>query len=459
MRMSIIGTGYLGAVHAACMAELGHEVLGVDADAAKIAVLAEGRAPFFEPGLTDLLARNISAGRLRFSTSVADAARFAELHFICVGTPQLAGSLGADLSGIEAVIDALAPDLTRDCVVVGKSTVPVGTAMRLAERLDSLTPDGVTAELAWNPEFLREGLALQDTLRPDRLVVGVSSAGADAALRDAYAPLLELGTPYIITDLATAELAKVAANAFLATKVSFINAVADVCDAAGADIVTLAETLGHDKRIGRHFLSAGLGFGGGCLPKDIRAFVARAGELGAASSVRFLSEVDEINNARRQRAVDLARELVGGSFAERRVAILGAAFKPNTDDVRDSPALDVAAAIRAEGALVRVHDPRAIDNARVKRPELDYCNEAEKACEGADVVLHLTEWIEYRELDPARLLTVVRAARILDGRNVLPLGQWRDAGWTVRSMGAAARLGQAQGKSGLTRMSQWPLLT
>ena len=343
-------------------------------------------------------------------------------------------------------MDELAPKLTRDCLVVGKSTVPVGTAALLADRLGRLTPAGITAELAWNPEFLREGFAVRDTLQPDRLVVGTSSARADAGLRDVYAPLLELGTPYISTDLATAELAKVAANAFLATKISFINAVADVCEAAGADVVTLAETLGHDKRIGRHFLSAGLGFGGGCLPKDIRAFVARADELGAADSVRFLTEVDEVNNARRRHAVDLARDLVRGSFAGRRVAILGAAFKPNTDDVRESPALEVAAAIRAEGALVRVHDPKAIDNARSKRPELDYCDEPEKACEGADVVLHLTEWKDYLELDPARLGSVVRAPRILDGRNVLPLARWRDAGWTVRSMGRPPALSGSAGQ-------------
>ena len=440
MRISIIGTGYLGAVHAACMAELGHEVLGVDSDAAKISLLTEGRAPFFEPGLTDIMVGNLDMGRLRFSTSIAEAARFAELHFVCVGTPQLPGALAADLRGIETVVDELAPNLTRDCLVVGKSTVPVGTAALLAERLGRLTPVGITAELAWNPEFLREGFAVRDTLQPDRLVVGTSSARADAALRDVFAPLLELGTPYISTDLATAELAKVAANAFLATKISFINAVADVCEAAGADVMTLAETLGHDKRIGRHFLSAGLGFGGGCLPKDIRAFVARAEELGAAESVRFLTEVDEVNNARRRHAVDLARDLVGGSFAGRRVAILGAAFKPNTDDVRESPALEVAVAIQAEGALVRVHDPKAIDNARAKRPELDYCDEPEKACEGADAVLHLTEWKDYLELDPARLRSVVRVPRIFDGRNALPLARWRDAGWTVRSMGRPSAL-------------------
>jgi UDPglucose 6-dehydrogenase len=418
------------------MAELGHEVLGVDTDTLKIAALSEGGAPFFEPGLTEILIGNIRSGKLRFSTSLTDAARFADVHFICVGTPQLPGSLGADLSSIEAVLDGLAPDLAHDCLVVGKSTVPVGTAPRLAARLAGLAPDGITADLAWNPEFLREGFAVQDTLCPDRLVAGVTSPRADTTLRAVYAPLVQRGTPYITTDLATAELAKVAANAFLATKISFINAVADVCDAAGADVVTLADILGHDDRIGRRFLFAGLGFGGGCLPKDIRAFLARAGELGVPDSVRLLHEVDQINNGRRRRAVDLVRNLVGGSFAHRNVAVLGAAFKPGTDDVRDSPALSVAAAIRAEGAAVRVHDPQAADNARQVCPELDYCDEPDKTCEGADVVLHLTEWSQYRELEPARLRSVVRAPRIFDGRNVLPLGQWRAAGWTVRSMGA-----------------------
>ncbi len=439
MRISVIGTGYLGAVHAACMAELGHEVLGVDNDANKIVALADGRAPFYESGLTELLLRTASSGKLRFSTSLAEAAQFADVHFFCVGTPQLPGSLGANLSHIEAVIDGLAPHLSRDCLVVGKSTVPVGTAPRLAARLAAQTREGVTAALAWNPEFLREGFAVQDTLRPDRLVVGVSSDQADAALRTLYAPIVQAGTPYITTDLATAELIKVAANAFLATKVSFINAMADVCEAAGADVVTLADALGHDTRIGRRFLSAGLGFGGGCLPKDIRAFVARATELGVADSVQFLHQVDEINTARRQHAVGLARNLVGGSLAGQRVGVLGAAFKPDTDDVRDSPALSVAAAVRAEGAAVRVHDPKANDSARQACPELDYADRPEKACEGADLVLHLTEWAEYRQLDPATLLAVVRSPRILDARNVLPLGQWRAAGWTVQSMGAAPR--------------------
>jgi UDPglucose 6-dehydrogenase len=438
MRLTVIGTGYLGAVHASCMADLGHEVLGVDTDTRKIAALQEGRAPFFEPGLEEILVRAVGSGKLRFSTSLQEAAEFGDVHFICVGTPQLPGGTGADLSHIQAVVDGLAPYLTRDCLVIGKSTVPVGTAARLAARIAGLAPAGAAAGLAWNPEFLREGLAVQDTLRPDRIVVGVTSEKADETLRAVYASVLDLGTPYITTDLPTAELVKVAANAFLATKISFINAVANVCEAAGADVMTLADALGHDTRIGRRFLSAGLGFGGGCLSKDIRAFMARADELGVGSSLQFLREVDQINTGRRALAVDVARELAGGSFAGRNVAVLGAAFKPDTDDVRDSPALDVARAIQSEGAVVRVHDPRATYNARQAWPALDYVEEAVKACEAADVVLHLTEWSEYREIDPFDLASVVRTPCLLDGRNVLALGQWRAAGWTVRSLGGVA---------------------
>ena len=439
MRMTVIGTGYLGAVHAACMADLGHEVLGVDSDARKIAALQDGRAPFFEPGLEEILVRAVASGKLRFSTSLREAAEFGDVHFICVGTPQLPAGTGADLSHIEAVVDGLAPHLTRDCLVIGKSTVPVGTAARLAARIAGLAPVGAAAGLAWNPEFLREGFAVRDTLWPDRIVVGVTSEAADVTLRAVYASVLELGTPYIVTDLATAELVKVAANAFLATKISFINAVANVCDAAGADVMTLADALGHDTRIGRRFLSAGLGFGGGCLSKDIRAFMARADELGVGDSLQFLREMDQINTGRRALAVEVARELAGGSFTGRNVAVLGAAFKPGTDDVRDSPALNVARMIQSEGAVVRVHDPRATYNARQAWPALDYVEEAVKACEAADVVLHLTEWAEYRELDPLELASVVRTPCLLDGRNVLPLSQWRAAGWTVRSLGGAAR--------------------
>ena len=436
MRITVIGTGYLGAVHAACMAQSGHEVLGVDVDPARLAALREGKPPFFEPGFPEILRHTVDSGALRFSTSLVEAAAFGDVHFVCVGTPQQPGSWAADLSYVDAVIDGLAPHLRPGALVVGKSTVPVGTAARLAERIAKLTGDA-DVEVAWNPEFLSEGTAVQDTLRPDRLVVGVTSERADALLRKLYAPMIEGGSPYISTDLATAELVKVAANSFQATKISFINAMADVCDAAGGDVVTLADAIGYDPRIGRRFLSAGIGFGGGCLPKDIRAFMARAGELGVDEALSFLRDVDEINMRRRQRAVDVARELVGGTFVDRNVAVLGAAFKPDSDDVRDSPALGVAVAVQLQGARVRVHDPAAMDNARALFPALEYAPDVEKACEHADLVLHLTEWSDYRELDPSALAKVVRQPRVLDGRNALDVQMWRAAGWTVRALGRA----------------------
>jgi UDPglucose 6-dehydrogenase len=435
MRITVIGTGYLGAVQAACMADIGHEVLGVDTDQNKIEALRQARPPFFEPGLSDVLSRNVDTGRLRFATSLVEAAEFGDVHFICVGTPQRRGSHAADLRYLEAVVDGLAPHLSRETLVVGKSTVPVGTAAATAARLAKLAPAGPRVNLAWNPEFLREGFAVQDTLRPNRIVVGVQTASADAVMRSIYAPLLSAGTPYISMDLPTAELVKASANAFLATKISFINAIADVCDAAGADVVPLAAAIGLDDRIGPRCLSAGLGFGGGCLPKDIRAFIASAKELGVDRSLAFLRDVDEINIRRRDRVVQLASELIGGSFIDRNVGVLGAAFKPNSDDVRESPALKVAAEIQQRGGRVRVHDPEALDNARAAFPGLDYAADAPKACERADVVLHLTEWREYRELDPAALARVVNQPKVVDARNALPIDTWRAAGWTVRALG------------------------
>ncbi|WBB59585.1 UDP-glucose/GDP-mannose dehydrogenase family protein [Streptomyces sp. WMMC500] len=437
MRLTVIGTGYLGAVHAACMAEIGHEVLGVDVDAGKVRALAEGRPPFFEPGLREVLAGNVGSGRLRFTTSLREAAGFGDVHFVCVGTPQRRDAQAADLRYVHAAVDSLAPHLHRPCLIVGKSTVPVGTTERLTARLRELVPGG-HVEVAWNPEFLREGFAVRDTLEPDRLVAGAASRQADDTLRAVYAPMLRAGVPYVSTDPATAELVKVAANAFLATKISFINAMAEVCDAAGADVVTLADAIGHDPRIGRRFLRAGLGFGGGCLPKDIRAFTARAGELGVGPAVAFLREIDEINMRQRRRTVDIARDLAGGTFTDRRVAVLGATFKPDSDDVRDSPALTVAAAAHDEGAEVHVHDPQGLDNARALLPALRYAADVTAACRGADVVLHLTEWSHYRDLDPVALAAVVREPRILDARNGLDADLWRAAGWTVRALGRPA---------------------
>ncbi|NMR20520.1 UDP-glucose/GDP-mannose dehydrogenase family protein [Cellulomonas fimi] len=435
MRISVIGCGYLGAVHAAAMAKLGHDVVGVDVDAAKVDALAHARAPFYEPGLPELLAESAATGRLRFTTDLSEVVG-AQVHFICVGTPQKRGEFGADLKYVEAAFEGLLPHLGDGDVVVGKSTVPVGTAEDLAQRLADAGPG---ATLVWNPEFLREGFAVQDTLHPDRIVYGVPEGErgekAKAILDEVYATPLDEGIPLVVTDFATAQLVKVAANAFLATKISFINAMAELCEATGADVTSLADAIGHDERIGRKFLNAGLGFGGGCLPKDIRAFMARAGELGADQALSFLREVDSINMRRRVRMVDLAREVCQGSIVGRSVAVLGAAFKPNSDDIRDSPALSVAAQMQLQGARVVVTDPQAIANAQEKWPDLTYAATAEEAAKEVDVVLLATEWAEYRELDPVELGTVVRTRTIVDGRNVLDPAAWRAAGWTYRALG------------------------
>ncbi|HEY8727978.1 MAG TPA: UDP-glucose/GDP-mannose dehydrogenase family protein [Acidothermaceae bacterium] len=435
LRVSVIGTGYLGATHAACMAELGFDVIGYDVDEAKIELLRSGRVPFFEPGLPELVTKQVEAGRLRFTTDIAEVAEFADVHFICVGTPQVKDGFAADLKYVYAALESLAPLLTRDALVVGKSTVPSGTAAALAIRLAELAPGGDSVELAWNPEFLREGFAVKDTLRPERLVIGVESARAEKILREVWAPLTDAGIPLIVTDFATAELVKVAANSFLATKISFINAMAEICETTGADVTQLAAALALDTRIGGRFLHAGLGFGGGCLPKDIRAFMARAEELGVDQAVGFLREVDAINQRRRARMVDLAREQVGGDFTDKRIGVLGAAFKPNSDDVRDSPALDVAASIHGEGGVVSVYDPEAMPNARTRNPDLTYASSTVAACTDADVVLHLTEWREFRDLDPSVLSAVVASKHIVDGRNALDPARWRAAGWTYRALG------------------------
>jgi nucleotide sugar dehydrogenase len=434
-RLTVIGTGYLGATHAACMADLGFEVLGLDVDKDKIDRLSAGDLPVFEPDLEPVLRRNLENGRLRFTTSYDEAADFGDVHFICVPTPQKDGEYAADMTYVDASITSLAPRLTRPCLVVGKSTVPVGTAERLASLLTRLAPVGEDAELAWNPEFLRESFAVQDTLHPDRIVAGVRSDRAEKILREVYGAMIGEGTPFIVTDFPTAELVKVSANAFLATKISFINAMAEVCEAAHADVTKLSEALSYDDRIGGKFLGPGLGFGGGCLPKDIRAFMARAGELGVDQALSFLREVDAINIRRRIRMVDLARGLLGGSFIDRTVGVLGAAFKPNSDDVRDSPALDVAATIRSQGGTVTVYDPHALDNAKRAHPELSYGGSALDAAHGAHVVLLLTEWAEFRDMDPEVLGQVVAERNIVDGRNALDPQRWRAAGWHYRALG------------------------
>ncbi len=404
----------------------------MDIDPAKVKILQSGRVPFYEPGLPEVLARNIDAGRLRFTTSIGDAATTADIHFICVGTPQQAGANAADLSQVFGSVQALAPHLRAGALVVGKSTVPVGTAALIADQLAITAPD---VEVAWNPEFLREGFAVADTLHPDRLVIGVRGNRAEDLLRQVYAPLLADGVPFLVTDFPTAELVKVAANSFLATKISFINAMAEVCEAAGADVTQLAEAIGYDPRIGNRFLAAGLGFGGGCLPKDIRAFMARAGELGAEEALAFLREVDQINLRQRTYTVNLALAALGGSFATKNVTVLGAAFKPDSDDVRDSPALAVAAAIHNAGGNVVVHDPKALANAARVYPTLTYVEDVNEALANAELVLHLTEWPEYRELDPGALPAAAKQRHLIDARNRLDPRLWRAAGWTYRALG------------------------
>ena len=434
LRLTVLGAGYLGVAHAACMASLGFDVLAVDTDSPKVNQLNAGQLPIYEPGLEELLREGLGAGRVRFTTSYRQAAEFGDVHFICTGTPQQPGSDHADLSQVNACVAALAPLLDRPCLVVGKSTVPVGTARRLAAELAQACP---AAELAWNPEFLREGSAVADTLSPDRIVAGVTSGRAEGILRQVYARPLADGTPFIVTSLETAELAKAAANAFLATKISFINAMAEVCEAAGGDVHALAQVLGADPRIGRSFLRAGLGFGGGCLPKDVRAFVARAGELGAGAAVGFLREVDAINLRCRARTADLTLELAGGNLADVPVCVLGAAFKPGSDDVRDSPALDVAQILSGLGARVTVYDPAALGNARRARPELGYAGTLAEAARDAHVVLLLTEWPEFTALTPGSLGGIVARRNIIDARNALDPAPWREAGWNYRALGLA----------------------
>ena len=431
LKLSVIGTGYLGATHAACMASLGFEVIGYDTETSKIELLSKGKVPFYEPDLEDLLAEQIKSGRLTFTTNINDLAD-ADVHFICVGTPQIKGGNAADLKYVDSALEAIAKIVKPGGLVVGKSTVPVGTATRLRNRLLELNPK---VDLAWNPEFLREGFAVEDTLRPNRLVVGVVNDSAERILKEVYASNLKENTPWVRADLPTAELVKVAANSFLATKISFINAMAEICEAAGGDVTVLAKAIGYDPRIGSRFLQAGIGFGGGCLPKDIRAFMARAEELGAKQAVEFLKEIDAINLRARQRIIELVRKDLSENLQGKKVAILGAAFKPDSDDVRDSPALDIAAQIQAAGAVVIVHDPKAIANAQKRFPALQFAQDINSTLKDAEIVLHLTEWKIYREINPVEVKSLVKSAIMIDGRNALDRELWQSAGWKFRALG------------------------
>ena len=431
LKLSVIGTGYLGATHAACMASLGFEVIGFDTESSKIDLLSKGKVPFYEPDLEELLAEQIKAKRLTFTNRVEDLSD-ADVHFICVGTPQIKNGNAADLTYVNSALESIAKHVKPGGLVVGKSTVPVGTATKLRSRLLELNPK---ADLAWNPEFLREGFAVEDTLRPNRLVIGVVTDSAENILKEVYAVNLKENTPWVRADLPTAELVKVAANSFLATKISFINAMAEVCEASGGDVTVLAKAIGYDPRIGSRFLQAGIGFGGGCLPKDIRAFMARAEELGASQAVEFLKEIDAINLRARQRIIELVRKDLSDDLVGKKVAVLGAAFKPDSDDVRDSPALDISAQIQAAGANVTVHDPKAISNAQKRFPGLTFAEDINSTVKDAEIVLHLTEWKIYREIDPTQIKKLVKSAIMIDGRNALDRDLWRAAGWKFRALG------------------------
>jgi UDPglucose 6-dehydrogenase len=431
LKLSVIGTGYLGATHAACMASLGFEVIGFDTESSKVDLLSKGKVPFYEPDLEELLAEQIKAKRLTFTNKVEDLSD-ADVHFICVGTPQVKNGNAADLTYVNSALESIAKHVKPGGLVVGKSTVPVGTATKLRKRLLELNPK---ADLAWNPEFLREGFAVEDTLRPNRLVIGVVTDSAENILKEVYAINLKENTPWVRADLPTAELVKVAANSFLATKISFINAMAEVCEASGGDVTVLAKAIGYDPRIGSRFLQAGIGFGGGCLPKDIRAFMARAEELGASQAVEFLKEIDAINLRARQRIIELVRKDLSDDLVGKKVAVLGAAFKPDSDDVRDSPALDISAQIQASGANVTVHDPKAISNAQKRFPGLTFAEDINSTLKDAEIVLHLTEWKIYREIDPAQIKKLVKSAIMIDGRNALDRDLWRAAGWKFRALG------------------------
>ena len=430
LTLSVVGCGYLGATHAACMSSLGFTVIGVDTDPEKVALLQSGKLPFYEPGLDTLLEQEMKTGRLSFTTDFS-AVKDADVHFVCVGTPQVKDGLAADLTYVKSAVAGIAPYLKDGSLVVGKSTVPVGTAQALRAELAKIAPQ---ADLAWNPEFLREGFAVEDTLTPNRLVIGVANDRAEEILKEVYKPVIALGTPWVRADLPTSELVKVAANSFLATKISFINAMAEVCEAAGGDVTVLAKAIGYDPRIGSRFLQAGIGFGGGCLPKDIRAFMARAEELGAKQALEFLREIDAINLRARQRVIDVVRGELSEDLTQYKIAVLGATFKPDSDDVRDSPALDISVQLHAAGAQVVVHDPQGIEPARKRFPNLKYAEVIEDAIKDTDLILHLTEWKEYRQIDPVAISSLVKSKIIIDGRNMLDRTLWRNAGWKFHAL-------------------------
>ena len=432
MKITVIGLGYLGATHAIAMAELGHEVIGIEPNPKRLGDLQNGLIPFHEPGLPEALEKVLAKGNIKFKENHDEESLEADLHFLCVGTPQLPGSYAANTEYLHSAIEALAPYLREDAVIAGKSTVPVGTAAELTAAVAAKT--GFVPHLAWNPEFLREGTALEDSLRPDRIVIGVNDERSEELLRKVYEPITDLGTPFLVTDIPTAELVKVAANSFLATKISFINAMAEIAEVSGADAVKLAEAIGYDERIGNKFLRTGIGFGGGCLPKDIRAFMARAEQLGVGSAVDFLEDVDQVNLRRRNKVVEIAQAELG-NLTGKKILVLGAAFKPDSDDLRDSPAIAVAKLLLAAGANVMIHDPISLANVNQQHPEFNTEQDLLAAAAGAEAVVLATEWRDYRELNPAHIGAAVANRLLIEGRNALPIADWQAAGWRVIALG------------------------
>jgi UDPglucose 6-dehydrogenase len=439
MRIAMIGTGYVGLVSGACFSEFGASVTCVDKDAGKIERLARGEIPIFEPGLDQLVASNAAAGRLSFTTDLNAAVSGADAVFIAVGTPSRRGDGHADLSYVFAAASEIATALAQGTgdrtLVVTKSTVPVGTGRKVERILRNALPAG-RFDVASNPEFLREGSAIQDFMRPDRVVIGTESEHARTVLGALYRPLYLLETPMVFTSLETAELIKYAANAFLATKITFINEMADLCEAVGADVGDIARGIGLDGRIGRKFLHAGPGFGGSCFPKDCQALV-RSAEL-AETPLSIVETVLRVNDARKRRMADRIVRACGGAVAGKTLAVLGLTFKPNTDDMRDSPSLAILPLLHAAGARIRAFDPEGIDAAKKLMPDLDYCGDAYQTMEGADALILITEWNAFRALDLDRVKSLLRQPVVVDLRNIYQPDEMIAAGLSYHSIGRPA---------------------
>lgn len=438
MQITVVGMGYLGVTHAVTMSKLGHQVLGIENNLDRISALENGVLPFYEPGLEIALRDELLSGRLSFAKTHDLRTNEASVHFICVGTPQKEDSLGADTRQVFTAVRELSQWLKPKCVVVGKSTVPLGTAKAIRTLLEESSSPEV--RVAWNPEFLREGSALEDSLKPDRIVVGAWDSDTFAILREVYGPLIEKQVPFLEMDVDTAELVKASANAYLATKISFINAMAEIAEVSGADVGGLALALGFDKRIGNEFLEPGIGYGGGCLPKDLRSLIATAEELGAEQSIQMLKAVDSVNRRRRQRVVDMARQILG-DVEGKKLAVLGVSFKPDTDDSRESPSLEVAFRLQNLGMEVVVHDPKALNQLRAKRTNIYYESDLEDALSGADLIFLGTQWQEYLDLDPFRVRELTCGREVIDGRNFLNRELWSKAGFRVHSLGKQVEVG------------------